>query len=216
MKKQDAFAERQTYEIFAFIMNDQIIGIPTITENDDDIFKYCFGEEYKLDDFPNWEQAKKHANLTLQNIKSAQKWRLSVQRHIFRLQKLSDAITQKLITNGEQTEKYVSKLRRAKILLDRYNELEVAYSDIRQVLIAIYKEDVATLEKFFQRNNGERLRIARCRKKLSQEQVAALLGMSAGGYGAYERGDRDIPTFIIFQLTKILDMTADQLLGITT
>ena len=52
MKKQDAFAERQTYEIFAFIMNDQIIGIPTITENDDDIFKYCFGEEYKLDGVP--------------------------------------------------------------------------------------------------------------------------------------------------------------------
>ena len=67
------------------------------------------------------------------------------------------------------------------------------------------------LRKKFSQKIGDRLRKARFRKGYLQEEIAKMLGMSAVGYGSYERGDNDIPTFIIYQLLKILDISADWL-----
>lgn len=64
----------------------------------------------------------------------------------------------------------------------------------------------------FQFKLGDNLKFARFRKGYTQEQVAAMLGMTAVGYGGYERGDRDIPTLTMYRLTKILDVSADWLL----
>lgn len=59
--------------------------------------------------------------------------------------------------------------------------------------------------------------ITRARKdlKLSQEQVASLLGVSQSTYASYEKASRRVPLSAIINLAKILKKTPDELLGTT-
>ena len=60
---------------------------------------------------------------------------------------------------------------------------------------------------------GERLKDARKRKNMSQQQLGDLLGVSKVSICGYENGVR-IPTIENFvQLLDILDLSADYLLG---
>lgn len=60
-----------------------------------------------------------------------------------------------------------------------------------------------------------RLRDLREDRDLSQEQVAAYLGMKQPQYSRYERGLRDIPTDVIIKLALLYQTSADYILGLT-
>lgn len=60
-----------------------------------------------------------------------------------------------------------------------------------------------------------RLRNLREDHDLSQEQVAAFLGMKQPQYSRYERGLRDIPTDILIQLALYYKTSTDYILGLT-
>ncbi len=62
---------------------------------------------------------------------------------------------------------------------------------------------------------GERLRSLRTEKKLTQKNVADLLGVSASTVGMYEQGRREPDMNALLSLAKYYDTTVDYLLGLT-
>lgn len=60
-----------------------------------------------------------------------------------------------------------------------------------------------------------RIRDLREDRDLTQQQVAAMLGMSQTGYSKYETGENDIPTAILIRLSRFYDTSVDYLLGET-
>lgn len=60
-----------------------------------------------------------------------------------------------------------------------------------------------------------RLRDLREDRDLSQEQVAAYLGMKQPQYSRYERGLRDLPTDVLISLARLYHTSVDYILGLT-
>lgn len=60
-----------------------------------------------------------------------------------------------------------------------------------------------------------RLRDLREDRDLSQEKVAAYLGMKQSQYSRYERGIRDVPTDVLIRLAKFYNTSTDYILGLT-
>ena len=64
-------------------------------------------------------------------------------------------------------------------------------------------------------NYYPRLRDLREDRDLSQQDVAAYLGMKQPQYSRYERGVRDVPTDVLIRLAQFYKTSTDYLLGIT-
>ena len=64
-------------------------------------------------------------------------------------------------------------------------------------------------------NYYPRLRDLREDRDLSQQQVAAYLGMKQPQYSRYERGLRDLPTDVLIRLARLYKTSADYILGLT-
>ena len=60
----------------------------------------------------------------------------------------------------------------------------------------------------------ENLKAARLRKGLSQQEVADLVGVAKSTYSMWETGNREPNLMRIKALTKILDVSGDELLGL--
>ena len=60
----------------------------------------------------------------------------------------------------------------------------------------------------------ENLKAARIRKGLSQQEVADLVGVSKSTYSMWETGNREPNLMRIKTLTKVLDVSGDELLGL--
>ena len=60
---------------------------------------------------------------------------------------------------------------------------------------------------------GENLKIARIKKKLTQQQLADMLELSKSTITNYEADKRQPDVFMIKKLAKILDVTGDYLIG---
>lgn len=61
---------------------------------------------------------------------------------------------------------------------------------------------------------GERLRALRKQKKLTQKQLAALIGVKNSIISFYEVGDRFPSPEIIIKLSRVLGVSTDFLLGV--
>lgn len=61
----------------------------------------------------------------------------------------------------------------------------------------------------------KRLRDLREDHDLTQVQVAKLLSCSQRVYSNYERGDIDIPTYVLIELSNYYGVSVDYLLGLT-
>ena len=61
---------------------------------------------------------------------------------------------------------------------------------------------------------GDRLKEARNKKHLTQEQLANELGIAKSTLAGYEKGNREPDVFKIKKIIEILDIDADYLLGI--
>ena len=60
---------------------------------------------------------------------------------------------------------------------------------------------------------AERLRVLRKEKKMRQEDVAAVLGLSTNGYQRYELNQRDPDAPLIVAIADFYNVSADYLLG---
>lgn len=61
---------------------------------------------------------------------------------------------------------------------------------------------------------GERLKVARKVKGLTQTELATKLGITQKSYQRMESGTHDLKMSTIYQLCKALDISADWLLGL--
>ena len=59
------------------------------------------------------------------------------------------------------------------------------------------------------------MKVARSLKGLSQQAVADSLGVTRGCYGNYEQGTREPPYAILAKICKLLDVSADYLIGLS-
>ena len=73
---------------------------------------------------------------------------------------------------------------------------------------------VTSLEDFFI-EFGERLKALRLDHGLTQVQIAAVLEVSQQQYLSFEKGRRRIPIAMLPRLAHLLDVSTDELLGIT-
>ena len=62
---------------------------------------------------------------------------------------------------------------------------------------------------------GERIRIARVTKGLSQQNIADELGLTVASYSNIERGVTDITITRLFEIATILNVKIEHLLGLT-
>lgn len=60
---------------------------------------------------------------------------------------------------------------------------------------------------------GENLKNARIKNKLTQQQLADMLGISKSTITNYEGGKREPDVFMIKKLAKLLEVTGDYLIG---
>jgi transcriptional regulator with XRE-family HTH domain len=63
-------------------------------------------------------------------------------------------------------------------------------------------------------NIGKRIRRAREHAGMSQQQVADQIGLSDVGYGAFERGTRQISLEYLFALSRVLHRSVPWFLGL--
>lgn len=61
----------------------------------------------------------------------------------------------------------------------------------------------------------KRIRELRKGRKISQEELAGILGISQTGYSKYETGENDIPTRILIKLADFYGTSVDYILGRT-
>ena len=61
----------------------------------------------------------------------------------------------------------------------------------------------------------ERLKELRIEKSLTQQQVAALLGITQRAYSHYEIGDREPSIEMLKKICHLFEVSADYLIGLT-
>lgn len=108
-----------------------------------------------------------------------------------------------------------SKVRRAKNLSDRYADAARSVQDLQKKIYKLIMAIEDCREEKYRRRFSERLREARAAAGMTQLQVANKLEMTASGYNQYETARRDpsIPTLI--KIARILNRSADWLLGLS-
>ena len=61
----------------------------------------------------------------------------------------------------------------------------------------------------------KRIRDLREDKDITQKEMSKILNCSQQVYSNYELGQRDIPTYILIELSKFYNVSVDYILGIT-
>lgn len=64
-------------------------------------------------------------------------------------------------------------------------------------------------------NMGEKLKALRLEKKMTQKQVADIIGLAISAVSSYESGSRYPSYDVLVQLSRIFHVTTDYLLGVT-
>lgn len=64
-------------------------------------------------------------------------------------------------------------------------------------------------------NMGEKLKALRLGKKMTQKQVADIIGLAISAVSSYESGSRYPSYDVLVQLSRIFHVTTDYLLGVT-
>ena len=88
-------------------------------------------------------------------------------------------------------------------VLELMNKFKKLYSEIDKKIQIRYRKEF-----------GTRLRRIRQDLGLTQAKFGDLVQVSPQVFSLYERGEHDVPIHTIIRLTKMLDMSSDQLLGI--
>lgn len=90
----------------------------------------------------------------------------------------------------------------------------MALTELIQSLQQMYYEVEGVIQKCYRKAFTERLRQYRKAAKLTQKELGELVQVSQRGMSNYELGDRDIPSYTLARLSKVLGVTTDELLGL--
>lgn len=71
------------------------------------------------------------------------------------------------------------------------------------------------MEKYLKKELGAKLKERRLQLKMTQREVAALLGVAQPVYGRFEKGVYECSYEQLAALCKIFDISSDYLLGLT-
>lgn len=171
---------------------------------------YQFGVNAKL--FGTDNQFATFSRITLiEFAMAASQYQTRLTRHNDRLLRYSVY----LIENFAVDDVIQSRIRRARKLSDRYVDACRAVQSLQKKLHGIIVSIDNYAEQSLRQRFSERLREARKAVGLTQQQVADKIEMTASGYNQYELARRDpsIPTLI--KIARILNRSADWLLGLT-
>lgn len=103
----------------------------------------------------------------------------------------------------------------------RLDSLVGSYYDIGESLCRLGEnfsaafDDIRATENRYKQLFATRLRSARIAAKMTQSQLARLLGMSQNGYSVYEKGTGEPSLTTQAKIARILNCSADWLLGLT-
>ena len=89
-------------------------------------------------------------------------------------------------------------------ILELMNKFKQLYCEIDKKIQIRYRKEF-----------GTRLRQIRQDLRLTQAKFGDLVQVSPQVFSLYERGEHDVPIHTIIRLAKVLDMSSDQLLGLT-
>ena len=78
-----------------------------------------------------------------------------------------------------------------------------------------YYELEKEIEKRYRQELAGRLKKARIDAGLTQKELGDMVHVSPPGFSRYERADRDIPLHTMVRLAKVLNLSGDQILGLS-
>jgi len=117
--------------------------------------------------------------------------------------------------NNKMLIRYSERLK--KVQGKTYGEYFVACMSVAELIHAlrkIYYADEGRIQKEYRKVFTERLKKYRKAAGLTQKELGELVQVSPMGMSHYARGERDMPTHTLIRIAKILNVTADELLGL--
>ena len=136
-----------------------------------------------------------------------------ISRHIGRLYGMQRKYVEKFMSTDDDTCK--QKIRRITELIKEYNNVLNVVNILRDKIDQWQQELKEFLAKADHDIFAIRLRQARIDKGYTQTQLAEKIGMTQGGYTAYENSRREPSVSIIKRLARRLNCQIDWLLGMT-
>ena len=138
--------------------------------------------------------------------------------HCNRIQKYNMRLTNKLSKiNDDNLYLSMSKIRgkRLTYLIDNYMAITQYFLDVRETICDIvYKLDQYQ-RNYYTKIFAARLKQARKAARLTQEELAAQIGLKRSSYGLYEQARNEPNVSVLAILSKILKRPADWFLGLT-
>jgi len=206
MKTRDAFAIKN------FVEHRIIASLAVDIEGDDEQILYRYQAAVQSKSFAEDDERAADVKRHLADLMTAaNQYQTRLTRHNDRLMRY----TVFLIENFDVDVVIQSKVKRAKKLSARYADACRALQDLQRTLYDLILKVDEQREARPRAIFSTRLRAARKAVGLTQQQVADKLEMTASGYNQYELARRDpsIPTLI--KIARILNRSADWLLGLT-
>ena len=120
----------------------------------------------------------------------------------------------RMVSTKENTV-YKEKISRISKLISKYSEFDDVVITLRDRAFSREENVTNLFEKDSRRIFAARLRQARTAAGYTQTQLAKKIGITQGGYTAYETTRREPPLAMISRLARILNRPTDWLLGMT-
>lgn len=183
-KTKDAFALRD-FDATKILQRRYFKQFNLPNKTDEEILKILTADD-------DVESMEKNLSTLKALAKRCETFNFKIRRHIARRIKLFDG-----------AEKYLD-----------YPTADWAVNDLMKKLSLGYYELETKIEKQYRERITERLRYYRLKAGLTQKELAELVQVSPMGMSHYARGERDLPTHTLIRISKVLNVTADKLLGL--
>lgn len=208
------FDETTDEEILSTLMQRQYVqGFGF--KRDNDFFKDWleqFDEKFKSD----VNELEKNLDILSELQFLLEQYQKRIQRHIKRLEKYTNAAATVIADNSTdnlEEIKHRYKIGRglSSLYWQVYREIESLADKTEQAIKILDGEVQHVYRKIF----ADRLKFARQATKLSQKAFAKKIGITQNGYSPYENGQRSPSIPMLIRISKLLNRSADWLLGQT-
>lgn len=95
-----------------------------------------------------------------------------------------------------------------------YSEIQRNVTKLLNRALILFNENKFNIKQYYQKKFLSRLKQYRQAAGLTQKELAELIDVSAMAMSYYARGERDIPTYQLIRIAKVLNVTTDKLLGL--
>ena len=188
---------REDYPVFKGLSDDEILQDLSLSDNDS---------------LATLERKHKVLNDIFNRLSQL---RILVTNHANkRLEKYRKAI-QKKIAADPVSESLQRKLRREQDLVLSYIlHIPIDVADSTEKVEKDWRELENKLQEIYRKNFAERLKQARLKANLSRKELGDAINVSPNGYGLYETGKRDVSTTALIRIARLLNVSADWLIGL--